>query len=189
MRKFLLLPVLCGWSSVAFAQATDCAAIKTENAALKDKIVAYEARLGIGVGGSTVEDGDADLKIKFVSCKASKATHKATLTFIFTNSGEPQKVVVAGAGSSNFGSNTTLVVDEQGQGYRSEDANPVVGGKMQENSLPKGVAVSCAIPLQALPTTITRLQAASICFYKFSPTNERTIVKSTIKNMPITWIP
>lgn len=67
MKKFLLLPALCGWSATAFAQAPNCAALTTENAALKDKIVAYEARLGIGVGGVTVTDGDPSVKVKFIS--------------------------------------------------------------------------------------------------------------------------
>ena len=79
MKKFLLLPAICCWSSTAFAQAPNCAALKTENIALKDKIMAYEARLGIGVGGVAIEDGDPSVKVKFISCKASKATHKGIL--------------------------------------------------------------------------------------------------------------
>ena len=78
IKHLLLLPALLGSISVAKAQAPNCAALKTENEALKDKIVAYEARLGIGVGGVRIEDGDPFLKVKFISCKASKSTHRAT---------------------------------------------------------------------------------------------------------------
>ena len=59
MKQLLLLPVLLGSASIALAQAPSCTALQTENVALKDTLVAYEARLGIGVGGVTVEEGPA----------------------------------------------------------------------------------------------------------------------------------
>ena len=59
---------------MVLAQVPNCAVLKA-------KLVAYEARLGIGVGDITVEDGDSSVKVKFISCKANKATHQAMLTY------------------------------------------------------------------------------------------------------------
>lgn len=63
MKKALLLPVTFCCASAALAQTTNCTALQTENIALKDKVVAYEARLGIGSGGVTVADGSPTLKL------------------------------------------------------------------------------------------------------------------------------
>jgi hypothetical protein len=191
MKKLLLMPVLCCWSAAAFAQATNCAALTTENAALKDKVVAYEARLGIGVGGVTVTDGDDALKFKFISCKVSKASHKGSLVVLATNSGEPVQLVLSGAGATNIAStHSTLVVDEQGQAYKSEDFNPVVGGKADgANVIPTNVPVNCTVYLVGVPTGVTRLNSATLAFTKAATNKERQLLKTTIKNIPITWVP
>ena len=191
MKKLLLLPALCCWSSAAFAQAPNCAALTTENAVLKDKIVAYEARLGIGVGGVTVADGDDALKFKFLSCKVSKASHKGSLVVLVTNSGEPVQLVLSGAGSTNIAStHSTLVVDEQGQAYKSEDFSPVVGGKADgANVIPTNVPVNCTVYLVGVPTSVSRLNSATLAFTKTPTGKERQLLKTIIKNMPITWVP
>jgi|GEM_PF-6768333 len=191
MKKFLLLSVLGGWATAASAQATNCAALTTENAALKDKIVAYEARLGIGVGGVTVADGDEALKFKFISCKVSKASHKGSLVVLVTNAGEPVQLVLSGAGATNIAStHSTLVVDEQGQAYKSEDFWPVVGGKTDgANVIPTNVPVTCTVYLVGVPTGVSRLNSATLAFTKAVPGKERQLLKTTIKNMPVVWVP
>jgi hypothetical protein len=40
MKKLLLLPTMLYCSSAALAQTSNCSALQTENAALKDKLVA-----------------------------------------------------------------------------------------------------------------------------------------------------
>jgi hypothetical protein len=191
MKERLLLLALCCWSVATSAQATNCAALTTENAALKDKIVAYESRLGIGVGGVTVRDGDDALKFKFISCKVSKATHKGNLVVQASNSGEPVQLVLSGAGSTNIAStHSTLVVDEQGQAYKSEDFNPVVGGKADgANVIPPNVPINCTVYLVGIPTVATRLNSATLAFTKASSNKERQLLKTTIKNIPVTWVP
>lgn len=190
MKKLLLLPALCCWSAAAFAQAPNCAALTKENADLKDKIVAYEARLGIG-GDATVTDGGEALRFKFISCKVSKASRKGSLVVLVTNSGGPVQLVLSGAGSTNIAStHSTLVVDEQGQAYKSEDFSPVVGGKTDgANVIPTNVPVRCTVYLVGVPTSVTRLNSATLAFTKAAANQERQLLKTTIKNMPVTWVP
>jgi len=191
MKRLLLLPALLASTSAALAQAPNCTALQTENAALKDKLVAYEARLGIGVGGVTVTDGDETLKFKFLSCKVSKATHKGSLVVLVTNSGEPVQLLLSGAGATTIAStHSTLVLDEQGQAYKSEDFYPSVGGKTDgTNVIPTNVPVSCTVYLANVPTSVTRLNSATIAFAKVGTNRERQLLKTTIKNMPVTWVP
>jgi hypothetical protein len=191
MKCVLLVSALLGSMSAAMAQAPTCATLQAENTALKDKVVAYEARLGIGVGGVTVEEGDAALKFKFLSCKVSKATHKASLVVLVTNSGEPAKVVLSGAGATNLSSTaSTLVVDEQGRAYKSEDFFPLVGGKADgANVIPTNVPVSCTVYLVGVPSEVTRLNSATLYYYKTVGNEARQTLKTTIKNMPVTWVP
>lgn len=188
MKKFLLLPVLCCWSATAFAQAANCAALTTENAAMKDKIVAYEARLGIGVGGVTVTDGDPSVKVKFISCKASKATKRAVLTYQLLNSGEPLNVQIQSLSTQD---NPSQIVDEQGQTYIANSDNyPTIGSKQLQSIVPTNVPFNGALPFLNVPTTTTRLNAAVLSFIK-TPANggKQEYYKTTIKNMPITWLP
>lgn len=187
----MLLPALCCWSVAAFAQAPNCAALTKENADLKEKIVAYEARLGIGVGGVTVVDGDDALKFKFISCKVSKASHKGSLVVLVTNSGEPVKLLLSGAGSTNIAStHSTLVVDEQGQAYRSEDFWPLVGGSQDgSNMIPTNVPVRCTVFLANVPSSVSRLNSATLAYTKTVMDKERQLLKTTIKNMPVNWVP
>jgi hypothetical protein len=191
MKKFLLLPLLLSWTTTAFAQTTDCATLTKENATLKDKVAAYEARLGIGVGGATVADGDDALKFAFVTCKVSKATHKGTLVVQASNSGEPVLLVLSGAGATNLAStHSTLVVDEQGQAYKSDDLSPLVGGKADgANVIPTKAPVNCTIYLMGVPTSITRLNSATLAFSKTGSDKERKLLKTTVKSIPITWVP
>lgn len=187
IKHLLLLPALLGSISVARAQAPNCAALKTENEALKDKIVAYEARLGIGVGGVRIEDGDPSLKVKFISCKASKSTHRAVLTYQFLNSGEPLEVELHGLGNPDYPSQ---VVDEQGQTYPGGESNtyPTVGGKYLLSIVPSNVPFNGTLTFINVPTTTTRLNTVVLSFVK-SPTSKPVSYKAIIHNMPITWVP
>ena len=188
MKRFLLLPALCCWSAAAFAQAPNCAALTKENAALKDKIVAYEARLGIGVDGITVTDGDPSVKVKFISCKASKATKRAVLTYQLLNSGAPLTVQIQSLSTQD---NPSQVVDEQGQTYVADSDNyPTIGSKQLTSIVPSNVPFNGVLPFLNVPTTTTRLNAAVLSFIK-SPANggKQEYYKTTIKNMPITWVP
>lgn len=187
MKKFLLLPALCGWSATAFAQAPNCAALTTENAALKDKIVAYEARLGIGVGGVTVTDGDPSVKVKFISCKAKKATHQAILTYQLLNSGEPLEVEIHSLSNQD---NPSQVVDEQGQSYTSDSDHYPSVGKQLHSTVPSNAPFNGTLTFLNVPTTTTRLNTVVLSFVK-SPVNggKQEYYKTTIKNVPITWVP
>jgi len=191
MRKFLLLPAL-GWSSAVFAQSADCSAIKAENVVLKDKIVAYEARLGIGVGGVAVEDGDPAIKVKFLSCKASKATHRAVLNFLVVNSGEPLVLEIESLTASN---RPSQVVDEQGRAFTATSAYyPMVGGRQLKAALPRTVPLTCTITCEEVPLATTRLNAAVVSFQRLKADmtgggREQDYFKTTLKNIPVTWGP
>ena len=185
IKHLLLLPALLGSISVARAQAPNCAALKTENEALKDKIVAYEARLGIGVGGVRIEDGDPFLKVKFISCKASKSTHQAVLTYQILNSGEPLEVELRGIGNADYPSQ---VVDEQGQTYPGGESStyPTVGGKYLHSIVPSNVPFNGTLTFINVPTTTTRLNTVVLSFVK-SIYTKPVYFKTTMHNMPITW--
>lgn len=189
MKKLLLLPVLCCWSAAASAQTTNCAALTKENAELKDKIVAYEARLGIGVGGVKVADGDESIKVKFLSCKASKSTHKAVFAFMVINSGE-----LAGLRIFSEGQAASAVYDEQGHGYviglvriGSEIHNAIGGSAV---SIPPKTPVKCTLDLNSVPTTATNISTAFLSLRKEIPgIDPKTAFKTALTNMPITWGP
>ena len=189
MKKFLLLPALCCWSASAFAQAPNCAALTIENAALKDKIVAYEARLGIGVGGVKVADGDESIKVKFLSCKASKSTHKAVFAFMVVNSGE-----LAGLRIFSEGSMASAVYDEQGHGSTislvriGSEVHNAIGGSAV--SIPPKTPVKCILELTSVPTSATNISTAFLSLRKEIPgIDPKTSFKTALMNMPITWGP
>ena len=189
MKKLLLLPVLC-WYSVALAQKpVDCAAVKTENEALKEKVVAYEARLGIGVGGVKVVDGDDRVKVKFLSCKASKSTHKAVFAFMVVNSDEPVGLRIFADGQI-----ASAIYDEQGQGYDIGDVyigaayHDAIGG--HAILIPSNTPVRCTMDLKSVPTSATYLSTAFLSFMKEVPgMNKINKFKTALVNMPITWGP
>ena len=182
-KHLLLLPALLGSISVAMAQAPNCAALKTENMALKDKLVAYEARLGIGVGGVTVEDGDPSLKVKFISCKASKSTHRAVLTYQIINSEEPVEVEIHSLANAD---NPSQVIDEQGQTYTSDVYTyPTIGNNLH-NIVPSKVPFNGTLTSLNVPTTTTRLNTVVLSFVK-SIYTKPIYFKTTLHNMPITW--
>jgi hypothetical protein len=188
MKNLLFLPALLYCSSAALAQTSNCAAVQTENAALKDKLVAYEARLGIGVGGVTVQDGDPTLKVKFLSCKASKATHRAVLTYLVTNTGEPQPLQIQPLYTTY---NPSMVVDEQGQAFTSSsEYTPTIGTTQMRTTLPTNVPVNGKLTFVNVPLTTTRLNSVVLSFMK-TPIGggKEEYFKTTIKNMPVTWLP
>jgi hypothetical protein len=190
MKKFLLLPAFCCYS-VAFAQTkpVDCTAIKAENTALKEKLVAYEARLGIGVGGVVIEDGDPFVKVKFISCKASKTTRKAVLTYQLFNSGEPLTVEIHSPANQD---NPSQVVDEQGQTYTSDSNNYPTVGKGLLSVVPSKVPFNGTLTFLDVPITTTRLNTVVLSFVK-SPAvftgKGYENYKTSIKNIPVTWVP
>lgn len=189
MKKLLLLPALLCCSLGAFAQTSNCAALQTENAALKDKLVAYEARLGIGVGGVKVADGDDKLKVKFLSCKASKATHKAEFAFMVINSDE-----TAGLRIFADGQLASAIYDEQGHGYV---INSVHIGAVSHNAvggsavpIPTNTPVRCTMELLSVPTSATHISTAFLSCQKQVPGMGQTVsFKTALMNMPITWTP
>lgn len=189
MKNLLILPVLC-WYSVAFAQTkpADCAAVIAENTVLKEKIVAYEARLGIGVGGVTVVDGDDKIKVKFLSCKASKSKHNGVFSFMIENLDEPATIGIA---TNNGGGGGSTVSDEQGQGYLT--VSPSIGAQYAESggvSVQSHVPVKSTIEFSGIPLSVSRLNNVVIAFTKTIPgMNTSTRFKTVLKNMPIIWIP
>ncbi|RZK42373.1 MAG: hypothetical protein EOO61_05440 [Hymenobacter sp.] len=189
MKKLLLLPAMLYCSSAALAQTSNCSALQTENAALKDKMVAYEARLGIGVGGVKVADGDDKIKVKFLSCKASKSTHKAEFAFMVVNSDEP-----AGLRIFEDGQLSSAFYDEQGHGYTmggvhiGAASHNAVGGSAI--SIPSNTPVRCTMTLNSVPTSATYLNTAFLSFSKEIPGMGKTIpFKTALMNVPITWVP
>ena len=186
MKKLLLLPALF-LCSTAFAQKpVDCNAVKTENAALKEKVVAYEARLGIGVGGVTVADGDDKIKVKFLSCVASKSTHKAVFAFLVVNSDEPTELRIYDQ-SQTF--NHTTIFDEQGQSYPCYSPN-VGGSSGNVGVIPTGTPVKCTLPFEEVPASVTRLNTVMLSLKKKIPgMSKETEFKTAMKNMPVTWVP
>ena len=184
MKKLLLLPALC-CCSVAFAQKpVDCTAVKTENAALKEKVVAYEARLGIGVGGVAIADGDDKIKVKFLSCVANKSTHKAVFSFLVTNSDEPTEIRI-----NDQTYNPTTIFDEQGQSYPCY--HPQVGGSLGFTGvIPTGTPVKCTVPFEEVALSVTRLNTVMLSLKKKIPgMSKETEFKTAVKNIPITWVP
>jgi hypothetical protein len=186
MKKILLLPFLCGWCS-AFAQGPSCTALATENAALKDKIAGYEARLGISANGVTVVDGDPLIKVKFVSCKASKATKRAVLTYQLLNSGEPLNVQIQ---TLNTQDTPSQVIDEQGQTYLADSDNYPAVGKQLQSIVPANVPFNGTLPFLDVPTTTTRLNSVVLSFIK-TPANggKQQYFKTILRNLPVTWGP
>ena len=194
MKKVLLLPALC-WSSIAFAQVkpVDCVAVKAENNALKEKIVAYEARLGIGVGGVTIIDGNDKLKVSYLSCKASKTTHKAVFTFMVKNTDEPITLAIVSNQNWTGSGIKSSFFDEQGN--QCVIGNTFVG-KVQVGygsgytPVPSNVPVQCSIELNQIPLTATNFNSVLIAFEKQIPGMDKAIpFVSGFKNVPITWQP
>lgn len=185
MKKLLLLPaLLC--CSAAFAQtATNCAALKTENEALKEKVVAYEARLGIGVEGVKIANGDEQIKVMFLSCKASKATHKAVFTFMVTNNDEPTKLSIITSGSA-----ATSFYDEQGHGYPASFTEVRVGSEFNGNTINSKTPVQCSLRIESLPLGTTRFNTVFLALLKEIPgMGKRVDFKTALTSVPITWIP
>jgi hypothetical protein len=185
MKKLLLLPaLLC--CSAAFAQtATNCAAIKAENEALKEKVVAYEARLGIGVEGVKIANGDEQVKVMFLSCKASKATHKAVFSFMLTNSDVPTKLSIV-----TYGPTATAFYDEQGHGYPASFAGVRVGSQSNENMVSPKTPVQCSVRIENLPLGTTRFNTVFLALHKEMPGVSKLVdFKTALTSVPITWVP
>ena len=200
MKNLLLLPCLF-ISTAAFAQnpvgaakLLNCAAVQTENAALKEKIVAYEARLGIGVGGVNTINGNDKLVISFLSCKASKATHKAVFTFMIRNTDEPIDLLIW-ADQNAWGStgNKSSFFDEQGKGYPIERmliGTMQVGYGSGAARVPSKAPVQCTIEVNNVPLSATNLNSVLLAFGKKVPgMDQRTEFVSGFQNAPITWVP
>lgn len=97
MKRLLLLPALFE-TFASFAQTTDCRALAKENERLSTEIAAIRsgqanqtrgASLDTSNGAVAVTDGDAAVKVRFVSCTASKSSRTATLTFLVDNTTGP----------------------------------------------------------------------------------------------------
>ena len=185
MKKLLLLPALC-WCSVALGQtATNCAAVKAENEALKEKVVAYEARLGIGVEGVKIANGDEQVKVMFLSCKASKSTRKAVFTFMVTNTDEPTKLSIITSGST-----ATAFYDEQGKGYPASFTEVRVGSQFNGNMINPKTPVQCSLRIESLPLATTRFNTVFLALLKEVPgMGKRVDFKTALTSVPITWIP
>lgn len=190
MKILLLFPALLLTSNLVQAQTTPTIeALQAENRALKEKVLAYEAQLGINSAVSAAIT-DPAFKVKFQSCTISRANHRGTLLVLLTNTGEPVDMVLSGAGASNLGSgNSTLVVDEQGRALKSGDMYPLVAGNMDHNTVPTNVPVSCTLYLTDVPTDVTQLASATLVFSKTGSNRAHTIVKATLRNMPVKWVP
>jgi hypothetical protein len=187
MKKRLVFALL-PWALAARAQTLPCATLQTENTALKDKLTAYEARLGIGSGSTVVVDGDPTLPVKFLSCKASRATHRAVLSFLVTNAGEPVQLQIQALTTAD---EPSLVVDEQGRAYSaSSDYYPRLGTRPLQTTLPPNLPLSCSLTLLEVPTGVIRLNQAVLSFVRLAPSGGREQrFKTTIRNMPVTWVP
>ena len=199
MKKVLLLPALF-ISAAAFAQSpagtakpVNCAAVQTENAALKEKIVAYEARLGIGGPVNTI-NGNDKLTASFISCKASKSTHKAVFTFMVRNADEPIDLIIwsnENAWGSAGGHST--VMDEQGKSFPIEKM--VIGTKQVGNSwgaarVPSKAPVQGSIEVSNVPLSTTNLNSVLLAFGKTVPgMDKKTEFVSGFQNVPVTWVP
>jgi len=200
MKKLLLLPALMLSTSV-FAQKSasvskpvDCALIKTENEALKEKIAVYEARLGIGIGGVNTINGNDKLKISFLSCKASKTTHKAVFKFLIQNTDESTRLVIWDYQNS-WGSTGAIssFLDEQGKSYPIEKiliGTAQVGYSREFAQIPSKASVQCSIELATVPLSATNFNSVTLSFGKeIMGMNQRIPFVSTFQNVPITWVP
>lgn len=199
MKKLLLLPT---WfiSAAAFAQSPagatkplNCAAVQTENVALKEKIVAYEARLGIGGSVNTI-NGNDKLTASFISCKASKATHKAVFTFMIRNTDEPIDLIIwsnENAWGSTGGKSTVL--DQEGKSFPIDKM--LIGTKQVGNGwgfarVPSKAPVQGLIEVSNVPLSTTNLNAVLLAFGKTIPgMDKRTEFVSGFQNVPVTWVP
>ncbi len=200
MKKLFLLPTLLISTTVGAQQSAgltkpiDCATVKTENEALKEKITVYEARLGIGVGGVNTINGNDKLKINFLSCKASKATHKAVFKFLIQNTDEPIKLGIWDSQNS-WGSAGAIssFLDEQGKSYPIEKmliGTTQVGYSHDFAQVPSKAPVQCAIELSNVPLSATNLNSVMLSFGKeIVGMNQRIPFVSAFQNVPITWVP
>lgn len=149
------------------------------------KIVAYEARLGIEVGGVKIADGDEQIKVMFLSCKASKATHKAVFTYMVTNSSEPIKLSLLISGS-----NATAFYNEQGHGYSSDFTSVRMGSQSGSNVIMPQTPVQCSVAIEGMPLTTTRFNSVFLSLTKEIPGMGKHIdFKTALTNVPVTWVP
>ncbi|AII50853.1 hypothetical protein [Hymenobacter sp. APR13] len=199
MKKLLLLPALVV-STAAFAQNTggtakpvNCAAVQTENAALKEKIVAYEARLGINGTVNTI-NGNDKLTATFISCKASKSTHKAVFTFMIRNTDEPIDLIIW-ADQNAWGSagSKSTVLDQEGKSFPIESmtiGTTRVGYGLGPARVPSKAPVQGSIEVSNVPLSTTNLNAVLLAFGKTIPgMDTKTQFVSGFQNVPVTWVP
>ena len=199
MNKLLLLPTLF-ISATAFAQSPagaakplNCAAVQTENVALKEKIVAYEARLGIGGTVNTI-NGNDKLTASFISCKASKATHKAVFTFMVRNTDEPIDLIIW-SDQNGWGSagGKSTILDEQGKSFPIEKmliGTKEVGYGRDFARVPSKAPVQGSIELSNVPLSTTNLNSVLLAFGKKTPgMDQKTEFVSGFQNVPVTWVP
>jgi len=199
MKKLLLLPTLFV-SATAFAQSPagavkplNCAAVQTENVALKEKIVAYEARLGIGGTVNTI-NGNDKLTASFISCKASRATHKAVFTFMVRNTDEPIDLLIW-ANQNSWGSTggKSTVLDQEGKSFPIEKmviGTTQVGYSYGAARVSSNAPVRGFIEVSNVPLSTTNLNAVLLAFGKTIPgMDKRTEFVSGFQNVPITWVP
>lgn len=199
MKKLLLLPTLFV-SATAFAQSPagavkplNCAAVQTENVALKEKIVAYEARLGIGGTVNTI-NGNDKLTASFISCKASRATHKAVFTFMVRNTDEPIDLLIW-ANQNSWGSTggKSTVLDQEGKSFPIEKmviGTTQVGYSYGAARVPSNAPVRGFIEVSNVPLSTTNLNAVLLAFGETTPgMDKRTEFVSGFQNVPVTWVP
>lgn len=199
MKKLLLLPALL-ISTAAFAQSPagaakplNCSAVQTENVALKEKIVAYEARLGIGGTVNTI-NGNDKLTASFISCKASKATHKAVFTFMVRNTDEPIDLIIwAEQNGWGSGGGHSIVLDPEGKSFPIEKmmiGTTQVGYGAGFARVPSKAPVQGFIEVSNVPLSTTNLNAVLLAFGKTIPgMDKRTEFVSGFQNVPVTWVP
>nr|GFB42754.1 hypothetical protein [Tanacetum cinerariifolium] len=117
-----------------------------------------------GSGSTVVADGDPTLPVKFLSCKASRATHRAVLSFLVTNAGEPVQLQIQALTTAD---EPSLVVDEQGRAYSaSSDYYPRLGIHPLQATLPPNLPLSCSLTLLEVPTGVTRFNQAVLSFMR-----------------------
>jgi hypothetical protein len=121
-----------------------------------------------------------------------KATHRAVLSFMVINSGEPLVLEVESLAASN---RPSQVVDEQGRAFTATSSYyPMVGGRQLKAALPPTVPLTCTITCEDVPPATTRLNAAVVSFQRLKADMtggglKEDYFKTTLKNIPVTWGP
>lgn len=206
VKEILFLASL-GWSTAVFAQTNMyAAAVDLTGGGSAVRVATPKGRPRM-VG--TLIDGDDHITIKFVSCTASKATHKAVFTFLVLNSAAQANLeIISGPGQI-----PCRFQGPQGQScptaeIRSEDETVIRSSVTVATNVP----LKCTILLADVPSSATRLNTIGLAFSKSVPSadkradfqrtlalrrlgrvkpgvaaSEAKIFHTTLEDLPITW--